>query len=164
MRHFANPKSINRLRPQKLTMAHCSKYVNRFREVLKFRKLPFPEEIVAMLSKRAKTDRELDGIICRVTDVLEPPACKKSHCPHHTAFAFCGCSQGLVPSTCSLHKEYIKRKSKRENDLWEKRNAQIPGIYKPISDETKSKILAMSNSEWEEEVKKFPKELTGKTN
>lgn len=145
-------------------MAACSKYVNRFRDALQYRNLPFPQDIINYMGKRATSDRELDGIIHRVLQIIEPPYCQKNHCPHHTAFAFCGCSKKLVPGKCKLNLEYLKRKREREEKLLNKRMEAIPGIYLPLSDETKQKIIAMSDNEWQKEVKKFPKQLTGKTN
>lgn len=144
-------------------MAACSKYRHRFKTALEFRKLPFPTEIYDYLAKRATTDRSLDRIICAVLDIIEPPNCPKSHCPHHTAFSFCGCSQNLVPGRCPLNLEYLRNKKKREEKIINQRINQIPGKYLPLDEETKKKIIAMSNDEWKKTVRKFPKELTGIT-
>lgn len=144
-------------------MAHCSKYMKRFKKALEHRKLPFPVEIINELAKRAKSDGELDSIINRVVDILEPPSCQKTHCPKFTTYGFANCSDGLVPGRCKLNIEYLVNKLRRENNKWDKRKAVIPGKYFPISDEIKERILAMTDKQWEDQIKKFQKELTGKT-
>lgn len=144
-------------------MAARSKYMKRFRIALQYRNLPFPQQIIDYMGKRATSDRDLDAIIHGVLQIIEPPYCSKSHCPHHTTYGFCGCSQSLVPGKCKLNLEYLKRKREREDKLLNKRINDIPGKYLPLSDETKKKIMSMSELEWQKQIKKFPKELTGKT-
>lgn len=142
-------------------MPACSKYVSRLKIALAHRGLPYPQQIIDYIGKRASTDRELDRIITSVLQIIEPPSCQKTHCPSHTAYGFCGCSKSLVPSKCKLNLEYLKRKRDKEENILNKRIAVIPGMYLPLSDETKKKILAMSEADWQKEVKKFPKELVG---
>jgi len=143
-------------------MAACSKYMNRFRKALEYRGLKVPEEIISYMGKRATSDRSLDGIILGVLNIIEPPHCQKNHCPSHTTYGFCGCSKGLVPGKCQLNLEYLKRKKERQDNILNKRINDIPGMYLPLSEETKQKVLAMSDKEWQERIKKFPKPLTGK--
>lgn len=143
-------------------MAACSKYMNRFKKALEYRKLPFPQEIIIYMGKRATSDRELDRVIHGVLDIIEPPHCQKSHCPSHTTFGFCGCSQSLVPGRCPLNLEYLKRKRDREESVINKRMADIPAMYLPLSKETREKIIGMNDKQWAAQVKKIPKQLTGK--
>lgn len=145
-------------------MSACSKYLPRFRKALEYRQLPFPKEIIDYMGKRANSDRSLDEIILNVLEIIEPPYCQKRHCEYHTSYGFCGCSQGLVPGKCKLNLDYLKRKRDRENNILTVRAKDIPGIYLPLTEETKRKILAMNDQEWQKEIKKFPKQLTGKTN
>lgn len=136
-------------------MAACSKYVPRFKKALEYRGLSFPQEIINVMGKRAKSDRELDSIINSVCEILEPPSCKKSHCPHHTSFGFCGCSLALVPGKCKLNIDYLKRKKEREDKLISERILQLPKKFRNVDDKTKDKILSMSKSDWENQIKKF---------
>lgn len=140
-------------------MAACSKYMNRFRFALQYRKLPFPSEIINYMGKRATTDRSLDSIILEVLDIIEPPYCQKSHCEFHTAYGFCGCSKNLVPGKCKLNLDYLKRKRDREDKILLVRIQQVPESYLPLSDETKKKILTMKEQDWQKQVKKFTKKL-----
>lgn len=107
-------------------MAKCSNYVPRFKAALKYHGLPIPQEIIDKLGVRASSDRELDGIIMGVVQILEPPNCQKSHCPKHTTFGFCGCSEGLVPGKCPLNLEYLKRKRERRQSVKDAFIADIP--------------------------------------
>lgn len=143
-------------------MSACSKYLNRFKIALQHRGLPFPNEIIDYMGKRATSDRSLDNIILSVLQIIEPPYCQKRHCPSHTSYGFCGCSKSLIPGKCPLNLEYLRKKREREESIMTKRVAQIPGIYLPLSEHTKGRIFAMSEAQWQQEIKKFPKHLTGK--
>jgi hypothetical protein len=138
-------------------MAACSKYMKRFRFALQYRKLPFPKEIIDYMGKRATSDRSLDGIICNILNIIEPPYCQKSHCEHHTTYGFCGCSKNLVPGKCKLNLEYLKRKKEKEERILGSRTAQLPKRYLPLSDETKAKVLSMTQSQWDNELRKILK-------
>lgn len=136
-------------------MAACSKYVKRFRKALEFRKLPFPQEIIETMGKRAKSDRDLDSIIHYVCEILEPPPCQKLHCPHHTTYGFCGCSLSLVPGKCKLNLEYLKNKKAREEKLLSERLAMLPEKMRNINDDSKRRILSMSKIDWDKQVKRI---------
>lgn len=136
-------------------MAACSKYVKRLRQALKFRKTRFPEEVITLMGKRAKTDRQLDAIIHGVLDVIEPPYCQKSHCSSHTAFAFCGCSLERVPGKCPLNLTYLKNRREREEADFQKRLIIVPEKYLPLSPENEKKIREMHQSEWIRETEKW---------
>lgn len=73
------------------------------------------------MGKRATTDRGLDKIISSILDIIEPPSCHKSHCPHNTAYSFCNCSKNLVPGKCPLNLKYLKDKKERD----EKTNTEL---------------------------------------
>lgn len=138
-------------------MAACSKYMNRFRKALEYRGLPVPQDIINYMGKRATSDRMLDGIICGVLDIIEPPYCQKSHCESHTPYGFCGCSKSLVPGKCPLNREYLKRKKEREDKLLNERIAQIPEQHLPLSKEVLERIKNMRQPEWDKRIKKIIK-------
>lgn len=89
-------------------MAHCSKYTRRFAKALDYRKIPMPTEMVAVISKRAKSDGQIDAAIHCLLNILEPPGCIVGHCKHHTSYSFCGCSIDRIPGNCPIQKNYIK--------------------------------------------------------
>lgn len=94
-------------------MAHCSKYTRRFAKALDYRKIPMPTEMVSVISKRAKSDGQIDAAIHHLLDILEPPGCVVSHCKHHTTYSFCCCSIDRIPGNCPIQKKYKKdRESK----------------------------------------------------
>lgn len=80
-------------------------------------------EFLIDLSNKGMPDNKLSNIEYEVLAVLEPPVCRKNHCQHHTTSGFCNCREGLVPSRCKEHREYMDRKAKREN--------KTPGKYFP---------------------------------
>ncbi len=136
-------------------MAHCSKYVPRFKTALTFRGLEFPEEIINMMAKRAKSDSQLDGIICSCLDILEPPYCQKRHCPSHTTYGFCGCSKNLVPGKCKLNLDYLKRQKEKAEKVYQKRLLLIPQNFFPLTKENELKIKSMSDSEFAKAARKL---------
>lgn len=136
-------------------MAACSKYVPRLKKALEYNKLPYPSEIITVMGRRATTDRELDGIINSICNILEPPYCQKSHCPSHTAFGFAGCSKSLVPGKCPLNLTYLKNKKEREEKEINRRIALIPEKFLPLSEESRAKISAMSKEVFEKNISKF---------
>lgn len=95
-------------------MAGCSKYLNRLKKAMEYNGVSLPDGFVSKIAKRAKTDGQVDSIALSLIAVLEPPYCKKSHCPHHTTYGFAGCSKSLVPGKCKLNLEYIQRTAERE--------------------------------------------------
>lgn len=139
-------------------MAACSKYVSRLRQALKFRGLPFPEEIIKTIGKRATSDRSLDNIIHSVCEILEPPHCQKSHCPHFTSYAFCGCSQNLVPGRCPLNLTYLKNKKEREERIINNVVSQLPvKVQEKITPEIRQTILDASKFKLVELINKWKK-------
>lgn len=110
-------------------MAACSNYKNRLKAALEYRGLEYPLKIIDVIGKRATSDRELDGIILSITDILEPPNCKKSHCPHFTTFAFCNCSKKLVPGKCKLNIAYLKGVQQRLDAISEPIIKEMQELY-----------------------------------
>lgn len=136
-------------------MSACSKYVPRFKKALEYRGLSFPKDIIDVMGKRANSDRDLDGIIHSIVSILEPPYCQKTHCPHHTAFAFCGCSLSLVPGKCKLNLDYLKNKKLREEKLLNSRINQLNEADRNnLSEYDKGRISAMSKYSWEDFISK----------
>lgn len=132
----------------------CSKYKSRLKTALEYRGLPYPVEIINYMGVRAKTDRSLDKIIGSLLEIIEPPSCKKIHCPSHTTYSFCGCSKNLVPGKCPLNLEYLKRKREKEEKVLNDRIAQLPERFLPISDENKERLKNISDSEFTTWLKK----------
>lgn len=139
-------------------MAACSKYRHRLKKALEFRGLKYPQEIIDYMGKRATTDRSLDGIIIAVCDIVEPPNCTKSHCPHFTTFSFCNCIDNRVPGKCPLNLEYLKKKKEREEKKYQERVAQLPENFFPLSKENEEKIRTMDDNTWQKAIKKYKKQ------
>lgn len=109
--------------------------MNRLRAALEYRKEVMPVGLVNLLAKRATSDGELDSIILSTLQIIEPPFCQKSHCPSHTTYAFCGCSEKLVPGKCPLNLKYLKDRRQREAKIKEDIINEMLTIYK-VSPET----------------------------
>ncbi len=72
------------------------------------------EDLLDAFTLRATTERQMRDLIREMCNLLEPPGCYKSHCPHNTTYSFCQCSLNKVPGRCKEHREYVKRKKLRE--------------------------------------------------
>ncbi len=95
-------------------MASCTKYQKRFLKAVEYRGVSVPKDLMDVIAKRASSDRQLDKILLSMLEVLEPPFCQKSHCPHHTTYGFAGCSKSIVPGKCPINLEYLGRKREKE--------------------------------------------------
>lgn len=130
-------------------MSACSKYTKRFERAMEYNNLPVPKELISTITKRAKSDGQIDIIIHSILDVLEPPACSKSHCPHFTTYGFANCAKGLVPGKCPLNLKYKKDKRGKEDKM----TAEMVDYYV-----TKNKV---SKSDAEGKVAKIIKSVGG---
>lgn len=129
-------------------MGKCSKYVSRFKKALAFRKLEFPNDIIDMMAKRAKSDGSLDLILNQTIQILEPPACTKSHCPHFTTFSFCNCSIDRVPGKCPLYLQYRRGVKQRKEKKFQARLKQIPKKFLPLSPENEKRVREADEYTW----------------
>lgn len=114
------------------------------------------------MGKRATSDRSLDNILMDTIRILEPPSCYKSHCPHHTTYSFCNCSLDRVPGKCDLHLAYRKRLKERQEKQFQKRLAQIPEKYLPLSPENEKRVREASPYDWDRQVKQMKNQSHGK--
>lgn len=71
-------------------------------------------DLLNAITLRATTEIQMREVVRVICGLLEPPACQKCHCSHHTTYSFCDCSVNKVPGRCKEHREYIKRKKLRK--------------------------------------------------
>lgn len=93
-------------------------YHERFNQALAHRKITTISQLVDCVRRRAAGDHEVADILNGLIHVIEPPGCQMGHCEKHTAYGFCNCGDGLEPSKCKKHREYIARRDKRIQDAY----------------------------------------------
>lgn len=90
--------------------------LDRIRTALEYRGLDSTKLDIGRLFKemaRRMPDKELNVFSWFFT-MLEPPGCQKTSCEKHAnSMDFCNCSDGLVPSKCKIHREYMTKRRKR---------------------------------------------------
>jgi hypothetical protein len=62
-------------------------------------------DLVKKLSSRARSDRELRGLLAQITLLLEPPACPLKSCPHFKKSNWCNCGLMRQPGQCTRKRQ-----------------------------------------------------------
>lgn len=70
--------------------------------------------LLRVLRSRGIADAELNPLVWRLIDALEPPPCLMSHCKHYGGQkASMACGIGRIPGRCKIYRDYLARKKER---------------------------------------------------